>query len=288
MEKILKTRKTSYFFLTLLLIFSIAPCANATRTALEIAADVEALDAEVKVTNEAALRATEAMRQDAAAALAASQEASRQADAADQADDSSALQRANAIFRAANEMLARANAVLTAMGARLSAGLAAQEASTAAIVAATRALEEGTSGAIAAAETALATAQAALAAERTAAAAVTGPYNLYLTAKADYETAKSGAAGIVGGSLEDVSKLKKIPFETIPALINFYIKGLLPFVGIWALIFFVFGGIIWLTSGGNPDKIKKAQQMMVWATIGIVFIFASYAIVSRIIPAVGG
>ena len=87
---------------------------------------------------------------------------------------------------------------------------------------------------------------------------------------------------------ETKSKLQKIPFETIPALINFYIKGLLPFVGIWALIFFVFGGIIWLTSGGNPDKIKKAQQMMVWATIGIVFIFASYTIVSRIIPAVGG
>lgn len=87
---------------------------------------------------------------------------------------------------------------------------------------------------------------------------------------------------------EAKSKLQKIPFETIPALVNFYIRGLLPFVGIWALIFFVFGGIIWLTSGGNPDKIKKAQQMMVWATIGIVFIFASYAIVSRIIPAVGG
>ncbi len=88
--------------------------------------------------------------------------------------------------------------------------------------------------------------------------------------------------------LEDISKLKRLPFETLPALVNFYIKGLLPFVGIWALIFFVFGGIIWLTSGGSPDKIKKAQQMMFWATVGIVFIFASYAIVSRIIPAVGG
>lgn len=87
---------------------------------------------------------------------------------------------------------------------------------------------------------------------------------------------------------EAKSKLQKIPFETIPALVNFYIRGALPFVGIWALIFFVFGGILWLTSAGNPDKIKKAQQMMLWATIGIIAIFASYALVSWIIPAVGG
>ncbi|MDP1891564.1 MAG: pilin [Gemmatimonadaceae bacterium] len=110
---------------------------------------------------------------------------------------------------------------------------------------------------------------------------------------------EAGACRFAAGTAEELrdigfenelvkSSLRRIPFETIPALVNFYIKGLLPFVGIWALIFFVFGGIIWLTSGGNPDKIKKAQQMMVWATIGIVFIFASYAIVSRIIPAVGG
>lgn len=88
--------------------------------------------------------------------------------------------------------------------------------------------------------------------------------------------------------IEDVNKLKKIRFETVPALINFYMRGTLAIVGIWALLFFIYAGILWLTSGGSPDKIKKAQQIMVWATIGIVVIFASYAIVSQVITAVGG
>jgi hypothetical protein len=86
----------------------------------------------------------------------------------------------------------------------------------------------------------------------------------------------------------DISKIKGLRFETVPALINFYMRGTLAIIGIWALLFFIYAGILWLTSGGSPDKIKKAQQIMVWATIGIIVIFASYAIVSQVITAVGG
>ena len=48
------------------------------------------------------------------------------------------------------------------------------------------------------------------------------------------------------------------------------------------LVFFV-GGVMWITSGGNEDKIKKGSQAMVWATIGIVVIFSSYAIINLIL-----
>lgn len=86
----------------------------------------------------------------------------------------------------------------------------------------------------------------------------------------------------------DVSKIKGLSASNPAALVNSILKWALGLIGTVALLFFLYGGILWLTSGGSPDKIKKAQQVMVWATIGIVVIFASYAIVSQVITAVGG
>jgi len=89
-------------------------------------------------------------------------------------------------------------------------------------------------------------------------------------------------------TLEDVSKLKKISAANVPQLVGSILKTTLGLTGSIALLFFVYAGILWLTSGGNPDKIKKAQQIMVWAVIGLFVIFASYVIVDKVIKTLGG
>jgi len=49
-------------------------------------------------------------------------------------------------------------------------------------------------------------------------------------------------------------------------------KYLIP-VGIFlAIAFVVVGGYMWMTSAGNPDKVKQAQGTLTWAIIGLVFI----------------
>jgi len=50
---------------------------------------------------------------------------------------------------------------------------------------------------------------------------------------------------------------------------------------------FVYGGLIWLTSGGTPDKIKKGMDVLLWAAIGLVVIFASYTLVDFVFTALG-
>jgi len=57
------------------------------------------------------------------------------------------------------------------------------------------------------------------------------------------------------------------------------IKTILGIVGSVALAVFIYGGVLWLTSGGNETRIKKGKDVILWATLGLVIIFAAYAIV---------
>lgn len=73
-----------------------------------------------------------------------------------------------------------------------------------------------------------------------------------------------------------------------PAVVaNKIIKGLMGLTGILALIAFIWGGILWMTSGGGQERIKKGKTMMIWAVLGLVVIFGSYAILDVVLTALG-
>lgn len=63
------------------------------------------------------------------------------------------------------------------------------------------------------------------------------------------------------------------------ALIGKVINAVLGIVGSLALLMFVYGGLVWMTSSGNPEKIKQGRGIIVWAAIGLAIIFFSYALV---------
>ena len=73
--------------------------------------------------------------------------------------------------------------------------------------------------------------------------------------------------------------------KDVPQLINSMIKGILGVVGALSLLFFVYGGMLWLTSMGNSERINKGKETLIWATIGLVVIFSSYAILNVVINA---
>ena len=56
----------------------------------------------------------------------------------------------------------------------------------------------------------------------------------------------------------------------------------LSFLGIIFLVLIIFGGIQWMVSSGNEEQVKKAKQIMISATIGLVIVFAAYAITSYV------
>ena len=61
--------------------------------------------------------------------------------------------------------------------------------------------------------------------------------------------------------------------------------GLLGFI---ALIIIIYGGFVWMTSGGNQEKINKAKGILKSAIIGLLIILFSYVIVSVVMRAVVG
>lgn len=73
------------------------------------------------------------------------------------------------------------------------------------------------------------------------------------------------------------------PEEIIANVIN-TVFGI---VGSLALLMFIYGGLVWMTSSGNKEMIEKGKKTIIWAAIGLVIIFASYALVRFLIVGVG-
>jgi hypothetical protein len=72
----------------------------------------------------------------------------------------------------------------------------------------------------------------------------------------------------------------------IPTIIGRVIRGVRNVVGSLALLMIIYGGFTWLTSGGNPDKVKKGKEIMVWAVFGLMVMLGSYIIVNYILTAI--
>jgi hypothetical protein len=50
-------------------------------------------------------------------------------------------------------------------------------------------------------------------------------------------------------------------------------------VGAIALLFFIYGGFVFILSGGNEEKVKEGKTILLNSIIGLVIVFASYLIV---------
>jgi hypothetical protein len=73
-------------------------------------------------------------------------------------------------------------------------------------------------------------------------------------------------------------------------LIAGFIRYLLGFVGALFFGMFVWGGLVWMTAGGDMEKVKTSKSTLVNAVIGMFIVAASYTIVYLItqLPALLG
>jgi hypothetical protein len=76
---------------------------------------------------------------------------------------------------------------------------------------------------------------------------------------------------------EDVPTLKCL--EVIFGNLLFMASGLVVLI---LFIMFVIGSLKYLTSGGNPESIKKAQGTLKWALVGALLFIGSFLILNII------
>lgn len=77
----------------------------------------------------------------------------------------------------------------------------------------------------------------------------------------------------------------KIGTTNVSTYIGRIINGLMGIMGSLALVMFVYGGVLWMTSAGESERAEKARSIVVWSVLGLAVIFASYALVNFVFEA---
>ena len=90
-------------------------------------------------------------------------------------------------------------------------------------------------------------------------------------------SAEVKAAAGCGGS---VNKLE----DAIKGILN----GIIAVLGIIAVIFIIVGGITYMTSSGDPGKVKKAKDTILYAAIGLIICVLAAAIVNFTLGIIDG
>lgn len=97
------------------------------------------------------------------------------------------------------------------------------------------------------------------------------------------EQPASGAElqGSEGAPTDDksIKLVNPLGTKSVPQAIGRIIDTMLGLLGSGAFLMFVWGGFTWLISGGNSDKIKQGKKTIVWATLGLILVFASAGLV---------
>jgi len=89
-------------------------------------------------------------------------------------------------------------------------------------------------------------------------------------------------------SFADVGFGAKDPRTIVANVVNI-LFGLL---GVLAILLILYGGFVWMTAGGNPDKIEQAKKILTNASIGLLIVLSAFAIaiyvISRLLLATTG
>lgn len=64
-------------------------------------------------------------------------------------------------------------------------------------------------------------------------------------------------------------------------IVNFF----LTFLGLLAVIMVIYGGFLYVSSGGNDESVNKAKKILLYAAMGIIIIIVSFALVNTILGA---
>jgi len=74
--------------------------------------------------------------------------------------------------------------------------------------------------------------------------------------------------------------------QSLALTVGLVFQKILGLLGLILLILFVAGGLMWMTSGGSTDKIKKARGLLTSAVIGMILVIAAYALTDLVIGSI--
>jgi len=118
---------------------------------------------------------------------------------------------------------------------------------------------------------------------------VTGQSALAVTAPTTPTTKQSAqVATPLEKNLQGLGKALGLP-ETDPRLIAArLIRSALSLLGVIFVIMVLYGGLLWMTSGGDDEKVSKARRALLDAVVGLIIILSANSIVTFVVNALLG
>lgn len=86
---------------------------------------------------------------------------------------------------------------------------------------------------------------------------------------------------------EDYKKLCTYDLSSISKIVSNGITILFVIATIASLFFLIFGGIKWITSGGDKAKLEESRNMLVAAAVGLAVTFLSFFILNFVLQLFG-
>lgn len=87
---------------------------------------------------------------------------------------------------------------------------------------------------------------------------------------------------IFGTVAPPISGLPTDPQEGIVKIVSFGIRIFILIASLTMLVYLFWGGYDWITSGGEKEKLSKAQRKITNAAIGLLMVFAMLALYNLI------
>ncbi len=66
------------------------------------------------------------------------------------------------------------------------------------------------------------------------------------------------------------------------------ITVILGFLGLVSVVIILIGGFMWMTAGGNEERVTKGRKWIINGVVGLIIILAAYAIASWVITTIQG
>lgn len=88
-----------------------------------------------------------------------------------------------------------------------------------------------------------------------------------------------GVKKVAGGSFE-------IGGDAETSIAGLVVKGLqvtVGLLGVVAVILFIYSGMMWMTAGGNTEKVAKAKKIIVQVIVGVIIVTLTYAIIAFVL-----
>ena len=91
--------------------------------------------------------------------------------------------------------------------------------------------------------------------------------------------------GDAGSVLNSVAGKTGVSQSSIGHIVGQITQVFLALIGIILVVLIIYSGFLWMTSGGNEEKVGRAKKTIMSSVIGVFIVLSTYAITAFVIGA---